>query len=199
MKQFIFTSLTCIAPFFLIGQARPKIAITADNLTKRYCVGDQEVGIIQLSGKFDYQNLSKSSVLLLRHSHYVESVRLIAENPIVAEKRQYLLSINTVTETLAPALAFSRSDFIQLGQNERFSELKSFTFPFRKLGKTSSGDIPPDGNYTISALVTTWPDSVEEAERIGKFLGTPISIQPLWSPPLRIEIRSGTQEQSCRN
>ena len=159
MKQFIFTSLTCIAPFFLIGQARPKIAITADNLTKRYCVGDQEVGIIQISGKFNYQNLSKSSVLLLRHSHYVESVRLIAESPIVAEKRHYVLSINTVTETLAPALAFSRSDFIRLGQNERFSELKSFTFPFRKFGKTASGDIPPDGYYTISALVTIWPDN----------------------------------------
>lgn len=130
---------------------------------------------------------------------YVEYVRLISANATVAGKRQYTLHINTVTETSAPASAFSRSDFIRLGQNERFSELKSFTFFYRKLGKIVAGNIPTDGNYTVSAFVTMWPDSVDEAKRISKSLGTAISIEPLWSPPLQIEIRSGTLEQSCQN
>ncbi len=181
-----------------LADEQPQIALILENTTQKHCIADKDVARIEISGRFRYQNVSTKPILLLRHSHMVEYVRLRPEPRGPSQKAEYSVSSSAVLESLNPAASFTEGDFIRLLPNESYSEQRSFSFPFQKRGKFVSEGLVSDGIYGTDVLVSVWPDTREEADRIAKSLGgTPIAIQPVWSSREKIEVRSDSLAAAC--
>ena len=123
----LFVTLLRLGP----AQDRAEIGLTLINTTQKYCQGDEDVGVLQVSGQFRYQNISTRPTLLLRHSHDIEYIRLRPEPPIPTQKPEYTVSSTTVLESLNSTSHLTANDFVRLGPNESYSEQKSFSFPFQ--------------------------------------------------------------------
>ena len=153
---------------------------------------------MKVSAQFHFQNTTKSDVSLLRRWRDIGYIRLRSEHQALDQVSEYNLSLTTIAETLNPGLDLKESDFVNLRPGEEYTELRSFTFPFHKVGRPFAGKLVSDGIHSVTVRVAVWPGTTEQAISLQQALGgSTIMTNPVWSNPVRIEVRSDTPAGSC--
>jgi hypothetical protein len=196
-------TFVCLLTLYIsngLAEPQPSTSLSLENISQRYCVGDEDVGQILIVGQLRYQNVSQVPVLLLRKRHSVESIRLQPINPRPGSKeKEHRISISSDLGDLNAKAPSSEKDFVRLPVGGAYTERTVFSLPFQKARRKYSGDLAADGAYWLSIDVSIWPGTMEEAADLKKtkFKNTDVLTQPLWSKPVRIEIRSDAPTQSC--
>lgn len=180
------------------AQSAPAVVLYLDNPEQRYCIGDEDIGWVQISSRFRYQNTSSDAFLLLRHAHQVDYVGLWRTMQDRSAKPDYNTSFTSVTGVLNQEPQLSENDFVRLNPNGDYSQKASFSFPYKKAGRHIPGNIPGDGTYWAAVHVSLWDSTEEYAAKLQKlFHSPPIWTQPLWSQRIRVEVHSDAKARGC--
>jgi hypothetical protein len=182
------------------AQSAGGIELALQGVSQRYCSsGDNDIGIVQIRARFQYTNSSEHAVWVLRRRHGIAYVRLKSADPDARDALPISHSFTDVPPDLLSVPDLALSDFIRLGPGETFALSETLSFPFLRAGHVFSGRIAKDGRYMVNASVALWPWTKEAAMEIERKLGTsPIWLDPVWSKPVEIEVRSNTREEQCR-
>ena len=192
-----------LALIFLAGLPRPAesqdssvLSLSLEQMSQRYCQGDADVGVMLVSARFRYSNRSGATVMVLRQPHSIDYVKFRPEHAAPSEKPEYTMSLTAVLPPFGDGVDVG--DFVKLAPGESFNVPASFNFPFHKRGRPPAGSLVEDGAYLVSVHVSVWPGTLDQAEKVRSRLGgLPISVQPVWSQPERIEIRSDSPVVFC--
>jgi hypothetical protein len=188
------------AGILVAAQPASDVRLVLENSEQEYCSGDEDVGFLQITSDFRYQNIAKKSVLLLRHSHDVDLISIRAERPPGSQNAEHTLSLTTISEGINKAVNFGPRDFVNLKPGYSFVERKSFSIPFQKSGKSSTGELASGGRHWVRIRVSLWPGSDQEAARLQAEIGRNrirIGTRATWSDPLLVDIHADNRTRSC--
>jgi len=183
------------------GSSEIALKLQWREFTINYCRTDDDanLGSIRVVGMLMYENRLRRPILLLREPHSRGAIRLRPINPDLAERPEFTASPLTILPNVAEARRYGANDFVSLRPTGTYTEPYKFGFFFRKPVNKNELGLPPDGDYWASVQISVWPELPGEALRIGRELGNlEIWTAPLWSEPIRIQIRSDSPAQTCR-
>ena len=141
------------------------LALTTSVKTKKFCLGDAEVAILQMNLGLRYTNHGKQPIILFKGSSSISSITL-KETIKDSQGRDRELHLPfTVLSVKGRPITTLDNRFIILRAGSSFETETEVAIPFTTIGETIPGTVRP-GRHSLKISVVTWPESPELARKL---------------------------------